>query len=107
VSGAPTILGAILFLAILIIGVLVFVVGTLMVRLSNSEAEPSRKRAVVWTRAFLDSEDAVDVPTRLEMVKQLVFIQESWSESVLKIARAEETDPDVLAAIAEAFAAKK
>jgi hypothetical protein len=109
VSGAPTLLGAILFLAILVIGVLVFVVGTLMIRISNLQAqEPTRKRApVAWTRAFLDSDDEVDVPTRLEMVNQLVFIREQWSVSILRIAQAEENAPDVLAAIAEALVAKQ
>lgn len=92
----------ILFAVIFAVGLLLFGIGTAILRTLHEEhpAAPS----VQWPQLVDESLAGADAQLRLDMVERLSIIDTQWSRGVLERARAEDPDEAVRSAIELALA---
>lgn len=75
------------------VGLLLFGIGSAMLRTLREEQKPSHR--VTWPQLVDDSLANADAQLRLDMIQRLSIIDTEWSRGILKRAQAE--DPDLVA----------
>ena len=80
---------ALFFALLLVTGVILWIVGG---RLARSSRAASPSVALTWTRVATGSDDAVDYPTRLDLVERLAMVAQPWCVDALQQAMREESD---------------
>lgn len=81
----------IVFAVIFAVGLLLFGIGTAMLRTAREEQKPIRAR-VTWPELVDESLADADAQLRADMIERLRIVDTEWSRSVLERARAEEPD---------------
>jgi hypothetical protein len=91
-----------------VVGLLLFVVSSAMLRSHRREAEPQaaparEAPAHAWPKLVDESLEYADAELRLDMIDRLSVVPGDWSRGILEQARLEETDPAIRAAIDRAL----
>src|SRR5512146_518374 len=91
---------AFVFALMLVAGAALWVVGGRLSRLRATSAQPSTAPANMavaapWTRSVIESNESLDVATRVDMIERLAMVGQAWCVAVLQRALHDDRDASV------------